>query len=292
MRLPILAATVPLLLLAGCSSTEDATSTQPSQATQAQVAVSHYPVQYLVERVGGDLVAIEELTSPGTEPHDLELSPQQVGTVQNAKALFYIAGFQPAIDEAAAQAQGDAVDLTQGLTLRQQDGVEDPHVWLDPELMGQMAGTIAETLASVDPDNAAQYRDNASAVQAQMGSLDADWSAGTATCDSRTMVVSHEAFGYLTDRYDFTQKGISGLSPESEPSASAIAELARFVTDNGVSTVYTETAIDPAVAETIAQEAGARTSTLDPLETAPATGDYDSAMRENLAVVVAGQSCS
>jgi len=285
----VMLAAAAALTLAACSS-----SGQPEQ-TSAQtvpVTVSHYPVQFLVEQVGGDLVEVQSLTSQGTEPHDVELSPQQIGEVQASKAVFYVGGFQPAVDEAVNEAQGDVVDLSEGLALRDQDGVPDPHVWLSPVLMQEMAGLVADTLAQQDPDNADTYQSNAQALQEQLAALNTEWTDATTTCDVRTMVVSHEAFGYLADQYGFDQKGISGLSPETEPSAAAIADLTRFVQDNGVTTVYTEALVDPAVAQTIAAEAGAQTAVLDPLESQPETGDYLSAMSENLDTLANGQSCS
>ncbi len=284
---PVLAGLATVLLVSACGASDDPAATQ-----QVSVAVSHYPVQFLAEQVGGDLVSVESLTSPGTEPHDVELSPQQIGQVQEAAAVFYIGGFQPAVDEAVNEATGAVVNLTDGLQVRQQDGSADPHVWLDPELMQQMATTVADTLAEEDPDNADAYQSNAQALQENLAALNDEWSQGTADCAIPMMVVSHEAFGYLADAYGFQQKGISGLSPETEPSAAAIAELARFVQDNGVTTVYTESLVDPAVAETIAAEAGATTAVLDPLETQPADGDYFTAMTGNLDTVATGQSCS
>jgi zinc transport system substrate-binding protein len=217
-----------------------------------------------------------------------------VAGVQQADAVFYIGGFQPAVDDAVPEADGTVVDLTEGLALRDSDEGQgtDPHVWLDPVLMGQMAVTVADTLSAADPANKTTFEANAQTLEADLADLNDQWSAGTAQCDVRTMVVSHEAFGYLADQYGFVQKGISGLSPETEPSAQALADLTRFVQDNGITTIYTETLVDPAVAETIASEAGVETATLDPLEGPPATGDYLTAMSENLATLEAGQSCS
>ena len=115
--LPIAFGTV--LLAAGCSASQSGDAASPStpQSTQTVVA-SHYPVQFLAEQVGGDLVDVQTLTAPGAEPHDLELSPQQVAEVQEATAVFYIADFQPSVDEAVAEASGTTVDLSEGLPLR------------------------------------------------------------------------------------------------------------------------------------------------------------------------------
>lgn len=306
MKKTLVALTLGGLALAGCSASDTGDSTtDPTSATT--VVASHYPVQFLVDQVGGDLVNVETLTAPGTEPHDLELTPQQVAQVQDAAAVFYIGEFQPAVDDAVAEASGTAIDLSAGLPLREgeehahEDGEEhaeeehggtDPHVWLDPVLMEQMATTVADTLAASDPDNARAYQDNAAQLTEELAALNTEWQEGTATCEIRTLVVSHEAFGYLADQYGFEQKGVSGLSPETEPSAAAIAELVDFVRNNGITTVYTETLVDPAVAETVAAEAGVQTATLDPLEGPPAQGDYLSAMRDNLDTVRAGQNCS
>jgi zinc transport system substrate-binding protein len=284
-------------LLAGCAG-----GTDPGGDAATQVVVSHYPVQFLVEQVGGDRVTVESLTAPGAEPHDLELSPQQVGAVQEASAVVYIGGFQPAIDEAVPEAQGAVVDLSEGLPPREADehadededhggAPMDPHVWLDPVLMQQMTSSVADALAAVDPGNERAYRENAKTTVDALAALDTEWQEGTSDCAIRTMVVSHEAFGYLADRYGFDQRGVSGLTPENEPSAAALAGLAQFVRDNGVTTVYTETLADTAVAETVAAEAGAGTAVLDPLEGPPAQGDYLGAMRSNLRTVRAGQSC-
>ncbi|MFN8183357.1 MAG: metal ABC transporter substrate-binding protein [Candidatus Nanopelagicales bacterium] len=291
MSRPLVTLAAAGLVLTGCTATNSG-----GGADGLPVVTSHYPVEFLVEQVGGDLVDVQTLTAPGTEPHDLELSPQQVAEVDQAAALFYIADFQPAVDEVVGEAGGEVVDVSQGLPLRTAastdgQGGTDPHVWLDPVLMQQMATTVADGLAQADPEHAEQYQDNARALQAKLTDLDGQWRKGTRDCRIRTMVVSHEAFGYLANQYGFDQKGIAGLSPETEPSASAIAELASFVRDNGVTTVYTEALVDPSVAETVAQEAGAQTAVLDPLEGPPAQGDYLSGMRENLQTVRDGQSC-
>lgn len=299
----VLVAALGALTLAACGNAEPADQASAAASAATTAVVSHYPAEFLVSRIGGDAVQVENLTAPGTEPHDVELTPQQVADISRANAVFYISGFQPAVDQSIPEAGGTVVDLAQGLPLRKgeehshEDGQEhatptDPHVWLDPVLMQQMATTVADTLTSIDPENAEEFARNAEALQSDLQSLDDEWTQGTKSCEIRTMVVSHEAFGYLADQYGFQQKGISGLSPENEPSAAAIAELAEFVASNGVTTVYTETLVDPAVARTVAEESGAKTATLDPLEGPPAQGDYLSAMRENLATTRTGQSCS
>ena len=109
------------------------------------------------------------------------------------------------------------------------------------------------------------------------------------------MVTAHDAFGYLADRYGLEVVGISGLSPSQEPDPAQLAEIASLVRERGVTTVYTETLVDPAVAETVATEAGVRTAVLDPIEgltDESAGSDYLEVMRANLTTLQEGQSCS
>jgi len=110
-----------------------------------------------------------------------------------------------------------------------------------------------------------------------------------------TMVTAHDAFGYLGERYGLEVVGITGLSPSAEPGAAQLAEISTLVREQGVTTVYTETLVDPAVAETVAREAGVQTAVLDPIEgltDGSAGSDYLEVMRADLATLRAGQSCA
>jgi zinc transport system substrate-binding protein len=299
------------LLLAACGSATTSTGSSPSGsgAEPLDVIAAFYPLQYTAERIGGDAVSVTNLTPAGAEPHDLELSPQQVAQIGEADLVLYIPGFMPAVDEAIAQqAPTAAVDMSQGITLleghshEEEEGEEhageesatDPHIWLNPENMVTMGATLAPRITALASGASEAVATNQTAFDADMNALNQEWTTGTTTCTNRSLVVSHEAFGYLAEQYDFEQVGITGLSPEAEPSAAKVAEVADFVTKNNVKTIYFETLVDPKVAQTVAAETGAATAVLDPLEgLAPdATGDYTSIMRDNLETVRKGQPCT
>ena len=153
---------------------------------------------------------------------------------------------------------------------------------------------LAGRLGELDPDNAATFERNAAALRADLEGLDAEMQAALDGCQVDTLVTSHDAFGYLGDRYGFEVVGVSGLSPSQEPDPAGLAEIAQLVEQRGVTTVYTETLVDPAVAETVASEAGVETAVLDPLEglTDESAGeDYLEVMRANLAALAEGQVC-
>jgi zinc transport system substrate-binding protein len=105
-------------------------------------------------------------------------------------------------------------------------------------------------------------------------------------------VVSHEAFGYIANAYGFEQVGISGLSPEAEPSPARLAEVAKIAKAENATTIYYESLVDPKVAKTLADELKISAEMLDPLESPPASGDYLSVMAQNLDTLVKGQVCS
>ncbi|HEX2075477.1 MAG TPA: metal ABC transporter substrate-binding protein [Geodermatophilus sp.] len=302
----VAAASAAALLLAGCGGGEADAAGDGEGLT---VVAGFYPLEWTAERIGGDRVDVSSLTPPGAEAHDLELAPQDVAAVAQADLLVYLDGFQPALDEAAASEAADAAwdagraaDLAPSAEPHGHEGEEadeegalDPHFWLDPTRLAAVGDALADRLAELDPDGAATYEENAAALRADLEALDAEMRAGLSGCAVDTLVTSHEAFGYLAERYGFEVVGISGLSPSQEPNPAQLAEISGLVRERGVTTIYTETLVDPAVAETVAAEAGVRTAVLDPLEglSEESPGDdYLDVMRANLVTLQEGQSCS
>ena len=274
------------LTLAGCAQ-------RGAGASGSTVAVmtSFYPLQFVTERVAGPAATVRNLTKPGAEPHDLELGPRDVADLGDADLVVYLSGFQPAVDTAVdQQAESTSYDVAPAARL----DAKDPHFWLDPTRLADVGDAVADRLAEADPAGAADFRRNATTLRADLEALDAEMSEGLADCASADLVTSHTAFGYLAERYGLTQRGITGLMPEDEPSSSDLAAIADFVAANEVRTIYAETLVSPAIAETVARETGARTALLDPLEgldESSQAGDYLAVMRANLATLREGQGC-
>lgn len=256
------------------------------------VVASFYPVAFVVERVGGGLVVVENLTPAGVEPHDLELGSDEVDAIESADAVFYLGdGFQPAV-EAAAERRGDgAVDLGEGLVRG-----ADAHFWLDPTLLAGTVERIEGALAHADPEHAATFAANAAALQADLDALDDEFTSSLSSCARRTIVTAHAAFGYLAERYGLEQQAISGVEPGSEPEPGRLADLADLIQRVGVTTVFYEELVPKDFAATLAREAGVRTAVLDPLEglstdDAAAGETYLTVMRRNLTALRAALDC-
>ena len=293
------------VLLSACTS--PSTEEPGPSSGGLTVLASFYALQYVAEQVGGDQVRVTPLTPPGAEPHDVELSPRQVREVGDADVVLYLGGFQPAVDDAvAARSPEHLVDAARTPAvaehLGEQDtdtddgdghGDEDPHFWLDPTLLAAVAQDVAVVLGEADPAHADTYSENAQALAGDLDELDAELSNGLATCERRVVVTAHEAFGFLAERYDLDQVGISGLDPESEPSPARLREIRDVVTEHGVTTIFTEALLNPKVSQTLAEDLGVSTAVLDPVESQvdPAT-DYRGAMDLNLAALREALGCT
>lgn len=310
------------LALSACSSSASSPSSSASSsqasASPMKVMASFYPLQYLTQKIGGDLVDVESLTPPGAEPHDLELSNQKVQQLSQAGAVVYLKGFQSAVDKAVelnapktvidvsgsvdlvdAEKHESELDVTEDGEKTEEahehehdHGSTDPHFWLDPTRMASAATQIGDALAQADPANAETYKKNAATTKSQMEALSKKLVDGTAKCQHKEFVTSHEAFGYLADRTGLTQLGLSGLDPESTPSPARLKQISDAVKAKGITTIFTEELLSPKVAETLAKDLGITTAVLDPIESqADDSKDYEAVMNENLEALQKALSC-
>jgi zinc transport system substrate-binding protein len=252
-----------------------------------RVVAGFYPLAFAAGEIGGDGVEVTNLTPAGAEPHDLELTPREVEEILDADLVLYVGkGFQPAVEEAVERGNVPSLDVLDGLDLREDEGV-DPHVWLDPVLFAQVVERIGTELGREAP---------AGQLASRLKELDETYRAGLADCERRELVTTHDAFGYLADRYGLEVIPIAGLSPEAEPSPQDLEAVVDLVEARGVTTVFTETLLSPEVGETVAREAGATTAVLNPLEGLTedelARGeDYFSVMEANLEALRQGLGC-
>jgi zinc transport system substrate-binding protein len=258
-----------------------------SGSGEETVVAAFYPLAFAASEIGGDSVDVKNLTPPGAEPHDLEISPRDVAEVLDADLVLLLGhGFQPQLEDAAGHADNVAFLLdTPGLDVHSN---EDPHVWLDPVRYTRVVDRIGELLGK---------QAAAKALEKRLADLDTEYRVGLAHCARHEIVTSHEAFAYLAERYGLEQVAITGLSPEAEPEPGKLQSVVDLVRGHGVTTIYFETLVSPRIAETVARETGARTAVLNPIEgltekEASKGEDYFSLMRENLAALRAGLGCS
>jgi zinc transport system substrate-binding protein len=255
------------------------------------VVTSFYPLQYVAQRVAGDHAEVANLTHPGQEPHDLELTVRQTADIVDADVVLYEKGFQPAVDDAVEQNGPEhVVDAADAADL---DG-DDPHFWLDPARLAEVAAALEQQLADVDPEHAHAYARNLRALRSDLADLDEAFRTGLADCEVRTVVVGHDALGYLGRRYQLDVVGIAGLSPDAEPSPAHVRALQDLVRERGITTVFSEELAGPELSESLADDLGIRAAVLDPIEGLSddtEDEDYLSLMRKNLTALREAGSC-
>ncbi|HSX19465.1 MAG TPA: zinc ABC transporter substrate-binding protein [Candidatus Saccharimonadales bacterium] len=263
------------------------------QTSRIAVTTSFYPLYFFASQIGGDKVSVVNITPAGSEPHDYEPTTADIAKIQNSKLLILNGG---------VEAWGDKIKSNLGPTttiviaaeelLTQQveeDGqnVQDPHVWLDPILAKAEVEKISQALVSIDSQDASYYQKNTQDLEAKLDLLNTQYKQGLANCGRKDVITSHAAFGYLSSRYGLNQVSIAGLSPDEEPSLKQLSAVSQFAKANNVKYIFFESLVSPKLSETIANEVGAKTLVLNPLEglTDDETGqgaDYFSVMRQNL----------
>lgn len=303
----VCACTLSLSLLTGCG-------TQPADTAagdgRLRVLTSFYPMYDFACKIGGDCIDVTNMVPSGTEPHDWEPSTNDLKNLEKADVFIYNgADMEPWADDLLVSRSDTlrVVEASENVELRTTDGEHehahehegadhhhgdfDPHVWLDPENAKIEMEAIRDALCAADPENSTVFQANYEKYAAELDALDAEFREKLAPLPNRTIVVAHEAFGYLCDAYGLTQVGIEGLSPDSEPDPGRMAEVIDFVREHSISTIFFEELVSPKVAEAIASETGAQAKMLSPLEglsdeQAAAGADYFSVMHDNLAALM------
>ncbi|MFC3801111.1 metal ABC transporter substrate-binding protein [Cohnella sp. GCM10012308] len=307
------------LLLAACGKNEENGASEASGANaKLSVVTTFYPMYEFSRQVAGDLANVALLIPAGSEPHDWEPSAQDMAKVKEADVFVYNGIVEGWVDAALTSAPNDkrvVVRASEGLTTLEgtaeeeeedageeageeahehdhaHEHAEDPHVWLDPGLAQREVAAIEAAFEKADPSNKDTYKKNADAYIAQLKALDEDYRAGLTDVKTKSFVTQHAAFGYLAQAYGLQQVPIAGLSPEQEPSPGKMAEIVEFAKAHQVKTIFFETLVDPQVAQTVADEIGAKTDVLNPLEGLTDEEkkdglDYIGIMKKNLEALV------
>ncbi|MCD9024569.1 metal ABC transporter substrate-binding protein [Cohnella silvisoli] len=298
---------VAALILSGCGNSNG------KNWEKLKVVASFYPMVEFTKQVAGDHADVVGLIPSGAEPHDWEPSPKDVTAIQEADVFVYNGIVEGWAEKTLASASNDkriVVEASKGIALMEgteehEHGEEaqaeeghsgdehslDPHVWLDPALAQQEVRLIQAGLEKADPDNKDDYKKNADAYIEKLKALDDKFKKDLNGAKHKEFVTQHAAFGYLAKSYGLTQVPIAGLSPEQEPSPEEMAGVVAFAKEHEVKTIFFETLVDPKIAQTIADEIGAKTDVLNPIEGLTEEDiskglDYIGIMTNNLAGLV------
>jgi len=279
-------------------------SLRPTDEGKIAVSASFFTIGDFAKNVGGDLVSVTTLTPAGTEAHNYTPTPREIIDLQSAD-LFLLNGasFDPWAERLVPDLQKSGVkvrQLSQSINLMEMEEEDaepfDPHVWLDPMQAREMVEEIRNALIEVDPDNKLQYENNTTGYINLLAELNRSYEHGLVDCQTRNVIVSHDAFGYLGRRYNINFLAVSGLNPDSEPSAKQFGALLTLAEENDIKYVFFETLATPRLVETLAADIDAQILVLNPLEGLTlqeqnAGENYLSIMKENLRNLRVGMEC-
>lgn len=300
LSLMLMATTV--LWMSGCGQKTNKEVSQSQEIpNKLKVYTSFYPMYDFANKIGGNKIELVNLVPAGTEPHDWEPTTGDIAALEEADILIYNgAGMEHWVEDVVASLGNKelvVVEASQGIELMEghhhhdgddhdhsdhehHDGEEhddhdhedhdhdgiDPHVWTSIRNAKKEMETIKNALVTADPSNASFYEENYKTYSVKFDELDKKFEETISSLPNKNIVVAHEAFGYLCADYGLHQFGIEGLSPDSEPNPTRMAEVVEFVKENQVKTIFFEELVSPKVAEAVASETGATTDMLNPLE--------------------------
>ena len=248
-------------IVAGCGGQQN------TDKNKLQVATSFYPMAEFVQAVGGTNVQVTTMVPDGAEPHDWEPSPKDLTRLGRAQVFVYNGMVEPWAEQALeALSERKIIPVEAGHDLFARAGKQDPHVWVSPKKAIIEVQRITETLCEADAKHVDAYKANSRAYIAKLEQLDKKLAEVAHKAPKKVFVTAHAAFGHLAADYGLRQLSVAGISAEAEPTPGDLQRLIATVKREKVRYVFFETLTDPKIAKLVAQETGAQTAVLDPLE--------------------------
>ncbi len=277
---------VVLFILTGCSAKRDI-----DVEDKPVVYTSFYPLYYLANEIGMDKIDLRIIVPNGVEPHDYELTMKQIENINQSDLFIFVgAGMEEWLDKLLGTIDKDKITLVNGsesVDLINVKNTPDPHIWLDPMNMDKIGEAIKNALIELDEKNKSYYEKNYLSLSKKLKELDNAYMEGLKEKDKDVILVSHNAFSYLANRYNFKQISVAGITPNEEPSPKTIAKLIDIAKEKNIEYIFLETLASPKTVDIIAEEAKLKTLVLNPLEGLTEEeqkngDDYISIMEKNL----------
>lgn len=269
-----------------------------------KVVASFYPMYDFTRNIVGDQGEVSLLVPAGTDAHDYEPSAKNLAQLQEADVFVYnnenLETWVPGMEATLKEGKVNVIKGTKGMVLLPGSEEEDhdhseeghsheldPHVWLSPKYATKQVEIIRDQLIKKYPQQKKEFTANAAAYLKKLTALDQEYEAKLRDATQKNFVTQHTAFSYLALDYGLNQVSIAGISATEEPTASRLAELKTYVTENNISAIYFEENAKANVAKTLASETDLALLVLNPLEgltkkQMEAGEDYISVMEDNL----------
>lgn len=272
------------------------------------IATSTFSLYEVTRHIVGETADTFMILPLGVDAHSYEPSPKQVANIYESDLVIYSgAGLEPWID--GFEFKNKALNISLHVELKELGEEDhdhhheghgnskvDPHYWLDLQNMVKATNYIAKELSELFPNKGELYTKNAQSYIEMLNALDSEYKEKLSACQQDTIIVNHNAFSYLADRYGFHVEALSGLSPEAEPSAKSMVNLIEHVKEHNISTVFFESFASDKAMKSIALEAKVSVDTIQPLgnitaDEARKNLGYEDIMRSNLEKISKALQC-
>ncbi|MGL4972737.1 MAG: metal ABC transporter solute-binding protein, Zn/Mn family [Culicoidibacterales bacterium] len=302
---------ITVFTLAGCQSATQTTS------DVLQVKTTVYPVTYLVEAIGGDAVEVASILPAGADAHDYEPTQQEIISLGESDAFFYIGiGDQELLVDELTSVLSDAnvefINVAANVSAIEgeahthdeeteaeheedhaHDLSEDPHIWLDPQRMAEMANIVYETLVQELPEVEAQLTANYTSIVEKLETLDENYTTALAEITNKHTLVTHNAYGYWEERYGLEIIALSDLTNSAELTQQEIIAISEQIATEGVKTLFVAPNIQSNYTTNFVNQFSLAELELQNLETLSAEEiaageDYFTVMNANLEALVTG----
>lgn len=236
-------------------------------ANKLKVVATFSIIGDFARNIGGDRIALTTLVGPNGDAHVYELKPADAGAVAAASVVLVnglqFEGFlQRLVDTNVKKA--NIIEVARGANVLREEGhshgAYDPHAWHSIPNVLVYVKNIADAFCNADPSGCPSYRANAVAYSDKLKVLDQEIRSSISRIpeNRRTIITSHDAFGYLAHEYGLKFLAPQGLSTEAEASAADVAALIRQVKRDKASGIFVDNIGDKRLAEQIARETGLR----------------------------------
>lgn len=296
----ILVSTFFLPFLVGLSACQ---KQQVKKGDGLHIVTSFYPIYAMTKYISGDLNDVKMIrTHSGI--HAFEPSPNDIAAIYHSDLFIYhshtLEAWAGSLDASSHHSKVTIFEASQSLPLDKVQGLEDmevgkgidpatlydPHTWSDPILAAKEAKAIADKLSQLDSKHKEDYQARAKLFTKEAKTITENYREKFNKLKNRTFVTQHTAFSYLAKRFGLEQLGISGISPEQEPTARQLKEIRDFINSYKIKTVFVEKNVSQKMAKTVAKSTGAQLKMLSPLEADPENNkSYLENVAENLEIL-------
>lgn len=274
-------------LLTGCGSNEPQASQKDGQF---HIVTSFYPMYIATANItkGVEGVQLTNMTKPQTGClHDYQLTTDDMKTLEKADVFVANgADMESFLDKVIKEHKNlTVIDASKDISLLEENGQPNPHVWLDVDNAIKQVENISQQLCDADPNHAEAYKANAAVYIGKLKELQAYMNNELKDISHRDIVTFHEAFPYFAQEFNLNIIKVIEREPGTEPSPQELEDIIKDVNKLPAKVLFTEPQYSPTAAETIARETGAHIYALDPIVTGEANEQaldaYINAMKQN-----------